>query len=93
MPALLGLDVLAEIDVVELAHLPNRVIAELRGSRTATVKAQMRSALVKLGANSRTAAARTANVEAGNLASATGGGRITLTVRAWLPWLLWMLTA
>lgn len=47
----------SEIDVVELAHLRNREIAELRGSSLATVKAQMRSALVKLGAETRTAAA------------------------------------
>lgn len=47
----------SERDVVELAHLRNRDIAELRGSSLATVKAQMRSALMKLGAETRTAAA------------------------------------
>jgi len=46
-----------EREVIELAHLPNADIASILGKRRATVKAQMRSAFQKLGAENRTAAA------------------------------------
>jgi DNA-binding CsgD family transcriptional regulator len=46
----------AEQAVLELAALANADIALLLGKTTATVKAQMGSAMVKLGAENRTAA-------------------------------------
>lgn len=47
----------SEQSVVELAHLRNSEIAQLLGKKPTTVKAQFRSAMTKLGCETRTAAA------------------------------------